>query len=131
VNVSSGDTSDPQNAQIDISGLIVDVVYGGETKTLTLQPLGEDTPGQYVAPILPTRAGQYTIRLSGNLGDSTNISGEVHPEEVQPAEVLEFPQAAGTQAQTGDLGLAGWLAVVGIAAGIAGLVVALVALRKK
>ena len=35
------------------TGLTMTVSYGGQSKTLTLQPLGEDTPGQYVAPMLP------------------------------------------------------------------------------
>ena len=131
VNVSSGDSSTAPQDQIDISGLKVEVVYGGETKILILQPLGEDTPGQYVAPILPTRPGEYTIRLSGNLGDSANISGEVQPEEVQSADVLEFPQAADSQTQGGGFGLTGWLAVAGLVAGLAALVVAVVALVKK
>jgi hypothetical protein len=129
VNVSSGDSTSPE--QIDVSVLKVEVAYGGETRILTLQPLGEDTPGQYVAPILPTRPGEYTIRLSGNLGDSANISGEVQPEEVQPADVLEFPQAAEPQSQTGGFGLTGWLAVAGLLAGLAALVVAVIALVKK
>jgi len=130
VNVSSADANGTPPDKIDVSGLKVDVAYGGETKALSLQPLGEDTPGQYVAPILPTIPGKYTIRLSGNLGDSTNITGEVQPEEVQSADVLQFPKVTNTQTQTNGLGLAGWLAVIGIVTGLAGLIVALAALRK-
>ena len=130
VNASNGDSNGTPPDKIDVSGLKVDVAYGDETRTLTLQPLGEDTPGQYVAPILPTIPGKYTIRLSGNLGDSPNISGEVQPEEVESADVLQFPKVTNAQTQTNGLGLAGWLAVIGIVTGLAGLVVALVALRK-
>jgi hypothetical protein len=130
VNVSSGDSNSTPPDKIDVSGLKVDVVYGGETKSLNLQPLGEDTPGQYVAPILPTRPGKYTIRLSGNLGDSTNISGEVQPEEVETADVLQFPKAPNSQSSSADFGLTGWLAVIGMVCGLAGLVLAVVALRK-
>jgi hypothetical protein len=130
VNLSFADSNPAQNGQIDISALKVDVVFGGETKTLTLQPLGENTPGQYVAPILPTRPGLYTIRLNGDLGNSKNISGEVQPEEVQPADALEFPQAANPQFSTGGFGLIGWLAVGGMLTGLAGLLVAVITLRK-
>jgi hypothetical protein len=42
VNVST--TSDDQPVE-DVSALTVAVSYGGQSKTLTLQPLGEDTPG--------------------------------------------------------------------------------------
>src|SRR6186997_1097056 len=62
VNVST--TSGGQPVE-DVSSLTVTVSYGGQDKTLTLQPLGEDTPGQFVAPIVPTVPGQYTIKLGG------------------------------------------------------------------
>src|SRR6185436_10006377 len=52
-------------ADVDVSGLKLEVVYGPESKVLTLQPLGEETPGQFIAPLTPTRAGQYTLRLTG------------------------------------------------------------------
>src|SRR6266545_8144185 len=80
----------------DVSGLTVAVSYGGQNKTLTLQPLGEDTPGQFIAPILPTIPGQYTLNLGGKLGD-TDVNVEVQPEEVQAAEVLQFPIASAQQ----------------------------------
>src|SRR5438270_10154735 len=47
-------------ADVDVSGLVISASYGGQVKTLTLQPLGEDTPGQFVAPMMPTVAGKYT-----------------------------------------------------------------------
>jgi hypothetical protein len=110
----------------EVSELIVSVSYGAETKTLTLQPLGEDTPGQFVAPILPTRAGQYTIQLRGKLGDA-DVNADVQPEEVESADVLQFPAGGGTGA---GLGTTGWLALLGLLAGIGGLTLGLVALRK-
>ena len=130
VNVSENGDPD-ENGTIDVSALKVDLLYGGETRTLTLRPWGENTFGQFVAPILPTRPGQYTVRLSGNLGDLKNISGEVQPEEVVPASVFQFPPAAPSQSQTGSFGLIGWLAVIGMVSGLAGLLVAAMTLRKK
>src|SRR5690242_3116498 len=85
VNVST--TSDDKPVQ-DVSSLTVMVSYGGQNKTLTLQPLGEDTPGQFIAPILPTVAGQYTIVLGGKLGDTAVDNVQVQPEEVMPADTL-------------------------------------------
>lgn len=90
-------------ADVDVSGLKVEVVYGPESKVLALQPLGEETPGQFIAPLTPTRAGEYTLRLTGQIGDSQIESIEVQPEEVEDAEVVQFPQAA-------EAGLAGELA---------------------
>ena len=90
VNVST--TSDKKPVE-DVSGLTVTISYGGQNKTLTLQPLGEDTPGQFVAPILPTVPGQYTVDLAGKLGN-TDVKADVQPEEVQSADMLQFPSAA-------------------------------------
>src|SRR6266487_4223498 len=87
VNVST--TSDERPVE-DVSSVTVTVSYGGQSKQLTLQPLGEDTPGQFVAPILPTVAGQYTISLGGKLAD-TDVKVDVEPEEVQTADTLQFP----------------------------------------
>ena len=128
MNVSdhaSGDASED-----DVSGLTVTVSYGGQSKVLTLQPLGEDTPGQYVAPILPGVPGEYTVDVTGKLGD-TDVKVEVQPEEVQSADTVQFPNPAASQSQQGsNLGTAGWLAIAGLVTGVAGLVVAILAWRK-
>jgi hypothetical protein len=127
VNVSTGE----EQAVEDVSGLTVTISYGGQDKTLTLQPLGEDTPGQFIAPILPTVAGQYTIKLGGTLGD-TVAKAEVEPEEVQPADTLEFPSgASGASAQQGaDLGVINWLIYLSLLIGLVALVLGIMALRK-
>jgi hypothetical protein len=126
VNVTNTKATD---SVVDISKLTVDVNYGGQTKTLTLQPLSEDTQNQYVGPILPLVAGQYTVQLRGQL-DSTNISSDVQPEEVVPADTLAFPSAPASQSQNSGLGLNGWLSVIGLIAGLSGLILALLAYRK-
>jgi hypothetical protein len=104
------------------------VSYGGQSKTLTLQPLGEDTPGQYVAPILPAVAGLYTVDVTGKLG-TTDMKVEVQPEEVQPPDGVQFPKVL-PAASGSDFGLAGWLGIAGLAFALAALVVAILALRK-
>jgi hypothetical protein len=119
-------------ADVDVSNLKVEVTYGGETKALTLQPLGEDTPGQFIAPLIPTRAGQFTIRLSGKI-DQTDITPvEVQPEEVQPVDIVAFPKAAGAEeADSEGLGLADWLGIGGIVLGLAGAVLGGLALARR
>ncbi len=124
VNVST--TSDEQPVE-DVSALTVTVSYGGHNKALTLQPLGEDTPGQFVAPILPTVPGQYTLNLGGKLGD-TDVNVEVQPEEVQAAEVLQFPIASAQQ--NTDLGVMNWLIYLSLLIGLIALVLGVMALRK-
>ena len=126
VNVSNTKSTD---AQVDISKLTVDVTYGGETKTLTLQPLSEDTTNQYIAPILPTIPGQYTVQLRGQL-DTTDISSDVQPEEVVSSDTLAFPNAAAAQTQNNGLTWSQWLSIVALIAGLAGLILAWLAFRK-
>jgi hypothetical protein len=128
VNVST--TSDEQPVE-DVSDLTVTVSYGGQDKTLTLQPLGEDTPGQFVAPILPTVAGQYTIKLGGTLGD-TAVETQVDPEEVQPADMLAFPSVASAESaqQSANLGAMNWLIYLSLLIGLIALILGVMALRK-
>jgi hypothetical protein len=139
INVSqenaSGATSQPAQGsatpavpkQIDISGLKVEVTYGGQSKFLTLQPLGEDTPGQFIAPILPSIPGTYTLRLSGTLGE-TPVQAEVQPEEVQPAASIQFPQSSSTDANGGGTN---WLGLAGVVLGAIGTVLGALALFRR
>jgi hypothetical protein len=115
---------------VDVSGLKIEAVYGGETKTLNLQPLGEDTPGQFVAPLLPTRLGAITIRLSGKIGTSDIQTVEVQPEEVQSADIVAFPKVVATPTSTG-LGTAGWLGLGGLVFGLIGTLLGAVGLMRR
>ena len=126
VNVSNTSST---NVTVDISKLTVDVTYGGETKTLTLQPLSEDTTNQYIAPILPTIPGQYTVQLRGQL-DTTNISSDVQPEEVVSSDTLAFPSAANSKPQAGGADWGVWLSIIALIAGLAGIILAWMAFRK-
>jgi hypothetical protein len=125
VNITN--TSSP-DAEVDISKLTVSVNYGGETKTLELEPLSEDAKNQYIAPILPTLPGQYTVQLRGQL-DSTSISEDVQPEEVVSSDELAFPGASHRQGNAG-LSWSEWLSVLGVIIGLAGLTLAFLAFRK-
>ena len=109
----------------DVSSLTVTVSYGGQSKLLTLQPLGEDTPGQFIAPILPTIPGKYTISLGGKLGD-TDVKADVEPEEIQPADTLQFPVVDTPQKGAS----ADWLVWLSMLIGLIGVGVGVTALRK-
>jgi hypothetical protein len=123
VHVST--TSDGQPVE-DVSGLTVTVSYGGQDKMLSLQPLGEETPGQFAAPILPTLPGQYTLKLGGTIG-ATAVDAEVDPEEVQPADTLQFPSVE-TTAQSAGAG--NWLNYLSLLIGLIALGLGVTALRK-
>jgi hypothetical protein len=92
---------------------------------LTLQPSGEETPGKFVAPILPTIPGQYTITLGGKLGN-TDVNANVDPEEVQPATAIQFPAVEAVQQSSG----ADWLVWLSMFIGLIGVGVGVTALRK-
>jgi hypothetical protein len=127
VNVSNTGGGEAQPVE-DISALVVAISYGGQSKTLTLEPLGEDTPGQFVAPILPTVPGQYTVTFSGQLGD-TPVDAQVEPEEVASADTLQFPSLE-SSVQSADLGMMNWLIYLSLLVGLISLVLAVMALRK-
>jgi len=124
VNVSA---SDEQLVE-DVSSLTVTVSYGGHNKTLTLQPLGEDTPGQFVAPILPSVPGEYTVILGGALGD-TAVDAQTQVEEVQPATTLAFP-IVNSPEQSADLGMMNWLIYLSLLIGLTALILGVMALRR-
>jgi hypothetical protein len=127
VNVSDTTSLD---AEVDVSNLIVNVTYGDQTKTLTLQPLSEESTNQYVAPILPTIPGQYTVQLRGKVGD-TDANADVQIEEVESADVLAFPSLAASQSQQNSgLNWSDWLAVIGLVSGLGGLTLGFLAFRR-
>jgi hypothetical protein len=126
VNVENTKSTD---AQVDVSKLTVAVTYGGQTKNLTLEPLSEDTVNQYIAPILPMVAGQYTVQLRGQL-DTTDVTQDVQPEEVVSDDEIAFPSASAEQtpAAPPDYGL--WLGVVALIVAVVALLLALRSPRK-
>ncbi|HLB47794.1 MAG TPA: hypothetical protein VJL59_12375 [Anaerolineales bacterium] len=135
-SMAGGEDHGGEGIDVDVFGLTVELEYGGQTKMLELKPLAGGVPGQFVAPVTPTRAGQYTLKFSGKLtgalGDA-DVSTSVEPEEVAVSDPNAFPSvAAETQtASSNELGLAGWLGIGGLVAGLLGLVVSLVALTRK
>ena len=127
VNVFNTSTGEAQPVE-DISSLTVTVSYGGQEKELTLQPQGEDTPGQFMAPILPTVPGKYTVILGGKLGD-TDVNAEVQPEEVAAADILQFPSIDSSE-QIPPPRTTDWLSWFAIFLGLVGVALGAAALRK-
>lgn len=120
LNTSTGEPVD------ELPSLTVTVSYGGQEKQLTLQPMGEDTPGQFVAPLLPTIPGQYTVLFGGQLGD-TPIDAHVEPEEVEAADTLQFPSVEPAVEDRGGE----WLSWLAVFLGLVGAVLGTTALLRK
>ncbi len=113
INISKSD----EPFDIDPYSLVVEAQYGGQTKTLELQPLSEDSTGEYIARLTPTKMGQYTVHITGSLGDQS-VDLSVQPESIESADVVEFPSSAAQGASS--FGLTGWLAVVALVLGLVG-----------
>jgi len=132
-DANAATAAQPADANIDISGLKIQAAFGGQTKPLTLQPLGENTPGQFIAPMTPMRPGKYTFLLSGTIG-KTPFNNDVTPEEVNTSDLVQFPVVdppSGTSAGSPSLGLAGWLGIAGIVLGAVGTLLGIMALTRK
>ncbi|MDQ3005633.1 MAG: hypothetical protein M3R47_09665 [Chloroflexota bacterium] len=112
----------------DISSLVVTVTYGGQSKQLTLEPAGDDAPGQYEVSMLPTVAGQYTVAFSGQLGD-TPVDAHAEPEEVSPADTIQFPSVESSD-QSDNAGATNWLIYLSLLIGLIALGLGVSALRK-
>jgi hypothetical protein len=125
VNVTTGDEQPVE----DVSSLTLAISYGGQQKTLALAPVDEHSPGQYLAPILPTVAGEYSVIFGGMLGD-TAVEAETHVEEVQPADTLAFPSVDSAPSETTAFGMTEWLAIAGFVSGLAGLILSILNMRK-
>ncbi len=134
INISLKDAaSNNQTSNMDVSGLKIQAVYGGQTKILALQPLGEDTPGQFIAPMTPTRPGIYTIHLGGNIG-LTTFNTDVKPEEVQTADLVQFPAvdlAQENSSTTPAASQTAWISIAGLVLGGLGTILALIALARR
>ena len=126
VHVSTASDGQPVE---DVSSLTVTISYGGQDKTLTLEAVDEHSPGQFMAPVVPTVPGQYTVKIGGSLGETTFVDVQVEPEEVQPADTLQFPNVDSAQ-QTIDSGMINWLLYLSLLIGMIALVLAVMALRR-
>ncbi len=122
-------TSDEQPVE-DISSLTLTLSYGGQEKQLTLEPVDEHSSGQYMASVLPTVEGEYSVIFGGTLGD-TAVEAETHVEEVQPADTLAFPIVDSAQPETNNFGMTEWLAIAGLVSGLAGLILSLLNMRNR
>ena len=121
------------------ASLTTEVDKDGQTLTLPLVPLGD---GEYQMTFVPTATGDYTFRISGTIGealvDASVTSGPNTFNSVEPLSAIEFPVA---RQDPGQIALAAsnaeaaaasarTFAIVGIAIGVLGLIVAAAALTR-
>jgi hypothetical protein len=126
---ASGAATDPPDQ--DVSAFTIMAMFGGQTKMLALQPLGETTPGQFIAPITPMRPGVYTIHLGGKIG-TTDFNTDVTPEEVKTSDVVQFPALDATAAPAAPaINVWGILSIAGVLLGAVGTVLGVMLMARK
>jgi len=119
--------------------LTAEVTKDGQTKQLPLVPTGD---GVYEGALVPTAVGDYTFHITGTIGDATVdesvTSGPNTFNSVEPLSGIEFPVAQSDPAQM-DAAVAEvqaqaattrTLSIAGVAAGILGLIVAVMAVTR-
>jgi hypothetical protein len=130
VNDTSRGEEQPAEEHI-IHTLVVELMYGGETKTLALESVF-DSPGAFETTVIPAIPGLYSLKLSGTLGD-TAVDQEVGLEEVQPADAVLFPSAASieTAQERVAIGSPDWLIWLSLLLGLLGVGLGTIALRRR
>jgi hypothetical protein len=74
--------------------LTLEVSYGGQSRIIRFRPVPE-TPGDYIADLIPTQPGDYSFRLTGTINDAaidetfSSANGEFST--VEPIEDIQFP----------------------------------------
>ena len=108
--------------------LIFTLEYGGEARTLPLEPEGGRLGG-YRASFLPSQSGQYTFHFTGSIVDQS-VDAQVEPEEVADAGDVSFPAASTTASLANQLATVRILALAGALLGAAGVVLGLTIRRR-
>lgn len=85
-NEAEGNSVAVRNA---FSELDASIKSGGVTKSLDFEPQ-EESAGLYMAAILPTQVGSYSLVLIGSI-DGQSISSELSIEDVEDTAKFEFP----------------------------------------
>jgi hypothetical protein len=85
VGISENDNP-VRNALKDLSIIIT---YGGLDKKLDFVP-SEESPGIYLADIIPSQLGSYSLNLTGTIG-TEKINNNIPIEDIEDTKKLTFP----------------------------------------
>ncbi len=124
----SNGSADP--VPYDGTNLILTISIGGQSTALPLQQVDKSKPGQYIAPILPTAAGTYTVNITGSIGNYDDIELEVKPEAVLQAQAAQFPPLNDTSRQN-PFGWTDGIAIAALLISLGALAGSILALRKR
>ncbi|HEX7142236.1 MAG TPA: hypothetical protein VF222_07140 [Nitrososphaeraceae archaeon] len=88
-----------RNAMKDLS---ISINYGGINKKLNFIP-SEESAGLYLADIIPSKLGTYSLTLKGAIG-TQSINNDIQIEEVEDAKKLTFPISEGSSTNLENIG---------------------------
>ncbi len=116
--------------------LTINIIYAGKVFAGRVEQTA--VSGQYRIELLPTVRGQYHVQIVGTLGD-TAVDATLEPEEVLPADTLQFPEQPADLATlqsnidklTSRVQTAIIAAAIGLLAGLAGVGTAIYALYRQ
>ena len=100
LTVFTGTADKPQYVINAAANLDTTLVYGTTTKKIEFQP-SPTTDGQYLAPILPTKEGTYTVVFKGTI-QGQNIDTQINLDDVASSDTISFPPS--TSGNTGGNG---------------------------
>lgn len=92
--------SDDQPITNAIAQLDVSIKKGTLTRALDFQP--QEEVGVYVAEILPTQTGQYTLVMRGTVVGQA-IDGQIEIEDVEDTALVNFPPASTNDPVLGEV----------------------------
>ena len=84
ISVSENDNP-VRNAMKDLS---ISINYGGLGKKLNFVP-SEASPGQYLADIIPSQLGTYSLNLKGTIG-TQSINNDIQIEDIEDVKKLKI-----------------------------------------
>jgi hypothetical protein len=79
-----------RNALKDLS---ISINYGGLGKELTFVP-SEESAGLYLADIIPSQLGTYSLNLKGAIGKQS-VNNDIQIEDIEDANKITFPVVSG------------------------------------
>ncbi len=84
-----------------LANMQISVKYGTLTKPLDFLP-SKAVDGQYLAPLIPTRVGTYSLIMKGTI-EGQAVDTEIPLDDVASSDTLSFPQVGTSGNANGDV----------------------------
>jgi hypothetical protein len=131
ITIRVRDTSVGDGAPVTEGVSLVPVLaLGSDSKTLATES-SDDDPGLYSAAVVPTKAGDYTVHITGTI-NGVQVDHTTDLESVHAPSDEAFPVSHGTVREVQDAQMLLWIASgVAVLLALVAIVVAVAALRRR